>query len=83
MSAEQSRLRQEQREEQKTAEVQNSAQINRSGDAGGKEFATVEELLRYDSEQNPVPPEVAERLGRTLANEPKQEKPWYKRIFES
>ena len=77
MSAEQSRLRQEQREEQKSQEVQGSAQ------GEGKEFATVEELLRYDSEQNPVPAEVAERLGRTLANEPKQEKPWYKRILGS
>jgi len=76
MSAEQSRLRQEQREEQKAEEVQGSGQE-------GKEFATVEELLRYDSEQNPVPPEVAERLGKSLENEPKQEKPWYKRILGS
>ena len=76
MSAEQSRLRQEQRTEQTSAEVQNSAQE-------GKEFATVEELLRYDSEQNPVPPAVAERLGRSLENEPKQEKPWYRRMFGS
>jgi hypothetical protein len=81
MSAEQSRLRQEQREEQKAEQIQGSAQLQRSADAGGKEFATVEELLRYDSEQNPVPPEVAERLGQTLANEPKAEKPWYKRIL--
>ena len=73
MSAEQSRLRQEQREEQN--------QIKGSAQSEGKEFATVEELLRYDSEQNPVPAEVAERLGRTLANEPKREKPWYKRIL--
>jgi hypothetical protein len=77
MSAEQSRLRQEQREEQKNEEIQ------ASGQGEGNERATVEELLRYDSEQNPVPPGVAERLGRTLENEPKPEKPWYKRIFES
>ena len=81
MSAEQSRLRQEQREEQ-TGE-QRIEQVQGSAQGEGKEFATVEELLRYDSEQNPVPPEVAERLGRTLANEPKQEKPWYKRILGS
>ena len=77
MSAEQSRLRQEQRTEEKSEQIQGSA------DAEGKEFATVEELLRYDSEQNPVPPAVAERLGRSLENEPKQEKPWYKRMFGS
>ena len=80
MSAEQSRLRQEQREEQ-TSE-QRIDQVQGSGEEG-REFATVEELLRYDSEQNPVPAEVAERLGRSLENEPKQEKPWYRRIFEA
>jgi len=81
MSAEQSRLRQEQREEQKTEQRIDHVEASAQGE--GKEFATVEELLRYDSEQNPVPPQVAERLGRTLENEPKQEKPWYKRIFEA
>ena len=81
MSAEQSRLRQEQREEQKTEQRIDHVEASVQGE--GKEFATVEELLRYDSEQNPVPPQVAERLGRTLENEPKQEKPWYKRIFEA
>ncbi len=46
-----------------------------------KEFAAVEDLLRFDSEQNPVPPEVADRLGRSLAAEPKPEKPWYRKLF--
>ena len=79
MSAEQSRLRQEQREVQKAEE--RIEQVQGSAQSEGKEFATVEELLRYDSEQNPVPPEVGERLGRSLAKEPKVEKPWYKRIL--
>jgi hypothetical protein len=46
-----------------------------------KEFASVEELLRYDSEQNPVPPEVAERLSQAVAAESKPTQPWYKKLF--
>ena len=49
--------------------------------ARSQQFATVEELLRHDSEQNPVPPEVAERLNHSIASEPKPEKPWYKKLF--
>ena len=76
MSAEQSKLRQEAEQEQGAAQVQNT--LNH-GEV--KEFATVDDLLRYDSEQNPVPGEVAERLGKSLEAEPKPEQPWYKKLF--
>jgi hypothetical protein len=76
MSAEQSKLRQQAEQEQTSAQVQNT--LNH-GEV--KEFATVDDLLRYDSEQNPVPGEVAERLGKSLEAEPKPELPWYKKLF--
>ena len=66
---------------QRAGQEQAAAQFQKSTQAQGKEFATVDDLLRHDSEQNPVPPEVAERLGRSLENERKPEQPWYKRIF--
>jgi hypothetical protein len=75
MSAEQSKLRQ-QAEQEQAAQVQNT--LNQ-GEV--KDFATVEDLLRYDSEQNPVPREVAERLGKSLEGEVKPEQPWYKKLF--
>ena len=69
-------LKQQLREEQATD------QFHRAGNqAQAQEFATVEDLLRYDSEKNPVPPEVADRLGRSLEAEPKPHKPWYRKIF--
>lgn len=76
MNPEQSKLRQRQQaeQEQATSEVQ-------STQAQGQEFATVDDLLRHDSEQNPVPPAVAERLGRSLEAEPKPRQPWYKKLF--
>ena len=36
------------------------------------EFATVEAAIGADRELNPPPPEIAERLNQSLANEPKR-----------
>jgi hypothetical protein len=49
----------------------------------GREFSSVEDLLRHDSEVNPVPPEIGERLNLSIAAEPKPERPWYKRLLGS
>jgi hypothetical protein len=38
----------------------------------GIDFATGDEMLRHDRDQNPPPPEIAERLNESLANEPKR-----------
>jgi hypothetical protein len=38
----------------------------------GIEFATADEMIRHDIEQNPPPPEIAERLNQSLANEPRR-----------
>jgi hypothetical protein len=48
-----------------------------------REFATTEELLRHDASQTPVPPEIAERLARSIQNEPKPERSWWRRMLGS
>jgi hypothetical protein len=78
MNPERTKLKQEIRAEQASAQEQFQ---RTESQAQVKEFATVDDLLRFDSEQNPVPPEVADRLGRSLEAEPKPEKPWYKKLF--
>jgi hypothetical protein len=78
MNPERTNLKQQIRVEQDSAHEQFH---HENSQAQVKEFASVEDLLRYDSEQNPVPPEVADRLGRSLEAEPKPEKPWYKKLF--
>jgi hypothetical protein len=79
MNPEQSKLRQEQREEQESATEQIQDISNQSE---VKEFATVEELLRYDSEQNPVPDAVAEKLGKSLEAEPASPaQTWFQKLF--
>ena len=72
MKSERSKLRYDQQEHQLTNETTN---------AQAQEFATVEDLLRNDSEQNPVPGGVAERLNLSIANEPKAPKSWFKSLF--
>ena len=75
MNSEHSKLKQEQRQEQEQSFGEQVAQTS------GQEFATVEELLRYDNEQNPVPAQVGGRLNASVSAEPKPSRPWYKNLF--
>ena len=64
-----------QTKDQLQEQVESTAQQERR--AAAREFATAEELLRYDAAQTPVPPEVAQRLAQSLAAEPPK-RPWWK-----
>ncbi len=75
MKPEYTKLRQEERSEQ----VQSLSEASAAKQA--QEFASVDDLLRFDSQNHPVPPEVGERLNSSLAAEPPRNKPWYKKIF--
>lgn len=77
MNLERNNLRHQQRAEQEAqAQFQETHSENQ-----GQEFATVDDLLRYDSGQNPVPAGVADRLNRSLEAEQKPAPPWYKKLF--
>lgn len=45
------------------------------------EFATPEEMLRLDLKQTQTPERVAERLSRSVKNQPGLARPWWKRLF--
>jgi hypothetical protein len=45
------------------------------------EFASAEEMLRHDAAQTPVPPAVAERLQRSVDQEPKPSRSLWQRLF--
>jgi hypothetical protein len=62
-------------------QVEESTQQKVQTQKQGLEFQTVEELLRHDNEQNPVPPEIEDRLDRSIAAEPKPAKSWFKNLF--
>lgn len=44
-----------------------------------REFATPEEVLRFDLKQTLAPDSIVERLNRSLQKEPPR--PWWKRLF--
>lgn len=46
-----------------------------------QEFATVEDLLRYDAAQTPTPAGLAERLQKSSADFPKPSRSWWQRLF--
>lgn len=45
------------------------------------EFATVEEMLREDRKQIPVPPAITTRLRESLGAEPVPRRSWWKRML--
>jgi hypothetical protein len=65
------------RPQEQVSETQSQSQANQTI----REFASPEEMLRFDAKQTLVPPGVAQRLSRSLQNEPRPQRPWWKRWF--
>jgi hypothetical protein len=64
-----------QREEQ-------AAQSQAAGSSSGSlEFQNAEELLRHDAAQTVVPPQIAQRLGQSIAQSPPPRRPWWRRLL--
>ena len=45
------------------------------------EFATAEELLRYDAAHTTVPPEIARRLQKTIGQTGVAPRSWWRNLF--
>jgi hypothetical protein len=53
-------------------------------DSEAIEFASPEELIRFDAAQTPLPDQLAAKLEKTLEEEPKpQAKGFFKKLFRS
>lgn len=46
-----------------------------------QEFATAEDLLRFDTAQVTVPPGIAERLQKSSADLPRPGRSWWQKLF--
>ncbi len=64
----------QQLKEQELAQQQQHQQTRR-------EFESVEELLRHDAAQTPVPTELAARVRDSVAREPTPKTGWWRRMF--
>ncbi len=47
----------------------------------GREFGTVDEMLRHDALHTPVPPAVEDRLQQSVDREGLRPAPWWRRLF--
>lgn len=65
---------QQQAEEQQTTAHQQQTKP-------GVEFKSVEEMLRHDASQTPMPPEIEYRLQESLTRTPTTEASWWRRFF--
>jgi hypothetical protein len=62
-------------------EQQQHVAEHQSQQPAAREFATAEELLRYDAEHTPVPPAIAQRLQKSTGVLPQPKTAWWKRLF--
>ncbi len=74
MKPDPSKLRHQQQQE-------HAMELHQTQKQTAREFASVEELIRCDAEQTPAPPEIAERLNTSIAQEPKRARSWWRRFF--
>jgi hypothetical protein len=47
----------------------------------GREFGSVEEMLRHDSLHTPVPPAISYRLQESISKNPRPGTSWWQRWF--
>ena len=64
-----------------TSQEQEQLAEVKSQKTSAREFTSMEELLRHDASQTIVPSRVAERLDRSIQNEPKPTRSWWQRLF--
>ena len=65
-------------QQQSTNEIQQQTEQQ----AAGKDFDSVEEMLRFDSSQNPVPDQIEDRLQESVDREGiKPSQSWWKRLL--
>ncbi|HVY71120.1 MAG TPA: hypothetical protein VHH73_14405 [Verrucomicrobiae bacterium] len=72
--------------ESESSKLRHREQLETAVKAGqqqaGRDFASVEEMIRTDVDQTEVPASVEERLKESIAREGLSvSKPWWKRIF--
>lgn len=65
----------------KFSQEQQPAATHQTGQQPAHEFATSEELLRFDAAQTTVPPQIAERLKHSAANITPPKSGWFRRFF--
>jgi hypothetical protein len=70
--------------EKKFSSQEQQVSETQSRQTTAREFASVEELIRFDARQIIVPRAIAQRLQRSAAQiNPASSRPWWKNLFGS
>ncbi len=65
----------------KLSQEQQNAETQQTRQPASREFASVDEMIRYDAAQTVVPPEVTQRLKKSTDAEPVPDRTWWRRII--
>jgi hypothetical protein len=75
-----SKLTQQNKEQQHEQAAPLQSQLQQ--EPGQREFGNVEEMLRFDAAQTPVPGKITERIQASVEREKlRPPRPWWKRLF--
>jgi hypothetical protein len=67
---------------QQAEEQQLSPHDQQTQPSSAREFASVEEMLRHDARDTPVPPAIVRRLEQSVRQlPPSPRRPWWRRIL--
>ncbi len=69
------------KQQSKLSQEQQNAETQQTRQTAGREFASVDEMIRFDAAQTVVPPEIARRLKKSTDAEPKPDQTWWRRFF--
>jgi hypothetical protein len=69
------------KQQNKFSQDQQHAEIQHLPSPSGSEFASTEEMLRFDAARITVPPEIAQRLQQSASQLPPPRAGWWRRIF--
>ena len=71
------------RHEKKFRQQEQAAETQSQSQAHGtiREFASPEEMLRFDAQQTQVPPKIVQRLKQSTDAEPVSDRTWWQRFL--
>ena len=67
--------------EHKLSQEQQQEAAHQSQQQAGQEFATADELLRFDAAQTIVPQQIEQRLKHSSRDIPPPRRSWWKNLF--
>ena len=70
------------KQQSKLSQEQQQTETQQTQQPAGREFASPEEMLRFDASQTAVPPDIAQRLKKSTGDLPPPRPNWFKRLLQ-